>query len=297
MHRTFVLWLVLTASLAGAQPVHAEDAFFDSNGVRIRYVTAGQGEAVVLIHGWMSDSSMWGRDRAGNTKLNTTGADGFQLIALDCRGHGQSAKPTDPAQYGPEVAEDVIRLLDHLKIDKAHLLGYSSGAFIAGKIAAMHPDRVLSIVFAGQAPLVGELKPTAFAEVETFAQLVDEGKDLGDYIIAVTPANKPKPSQAQAKAIAKFLFAGKDVQALALAGRGFKQLTLSVDELNQCQAPILFLHGANESDYVKNRVAIAHKLLGRGEIKTIPGGDHLTTLSKPEFTTAVLTFLKSNKTK
>src|SRR5436190_11906301 len=101
---------------------HAADDTFDSNGVKIRYVTEGTGVPVVLIHGWMGDSTTWGRDKSG-TKLKPP--DGFQVIALDCRGHGKSDKPHDPAKYGPEMAADVVRLLDHLKIEKAHLVGYS----------------------------------------------------------------------------------------------------------------------------------------------------------------------------
>src|SRR5262245_33663713 len=168
----------------------AADDVFDSNGVKIRYVTEGSGEAVVLIHGWMGDSSMWGRDLFGNTKLKH--ADGFQLIALDCRGHGKSDKPHDIDKYGPEMAADVVRLLDHLKIEKAHLIGYSSGSFIAGTVAATQPQRVLSIVYAGQAPLVkepipAESKSSGTSEVEIFAKAVDEGKELGVYIIAVWP--------------------------------------------------------------------------------------------------------------
>src|SRR5262249_52412766 len=146
---------------------------------------AGEGEPVVLIHGWMGESSMWGRDLFGNTKLDTTNAKGFRLIALDCRGHGKSDKPHDVERYGPEMAADVVRMLDHLKIAKAHLVGYSSGAFIAGRVAATHPERVLSIVYGGQAPLVatakssGPSKSSGSSEVEIFARAVDEGKDLG----------------------------------------------------------------------------------------------------------------------
>src|SRR3954469_12520133 len=174
----------------GVGPVDAADEVFDSNGVKIRYVTEGTGEPVVLIHGWMGDSSTWGRDRSGNTQLK--GEDGFRAIALDCRGHGKSDKPHDPKEYGPEMAADVVRLLDHLKVEKAHLIGYSSGAFIAGRVAATHPGRVLSVVYGGQAPLVaGEKASAGSAEVEAFARAVDEGKDLGAYVIAVTPAGRP----------------------------------------------------------------------------------------------------------
>jgi hypothetical protein len=65
--RSLTKTLVVCALLAGT--VDAADDTFDSKGVKIRYVTEGAGEPVVLIHGWMGDSSMWGRDAAGNTKL------------------------------------------------------------------------------------------------------------------------------------------------------------------------------------------------------------------------------------
>ncbi len=291
--RSLRVWLVVLCLAPGF--LYAEEGVFDSNGVKIRYVTEGTGEAVVLIHGWMGDSSMWGRDPSGNTRLNTKDTDGFQLIALDCRGHGKSDKPHDPAKYGPEMAADVVRLLDHLKIEKAHLIGYSSGAFIAGKVAATHPERVLSVVYGGQAPLVAGTKAPTSSEVEIFAKAVDEGKDLGSYIIAVTPAGRPKPTEDQAKAIAKFLYDGKDVKAFAAAGRSFPKLEVTRKQLRKCKAPMLFIHGGNESDYVKGRVAAVRKLLGRGELKIVEGGDHMTTLTKPEFSAAIVGFWRSVK--
>jgi pimeloyl-ACP methyl ester carboxylesterase len=293
--RSLTTTLAVCALLAGT--VDAADDSFDSKGVKIRFVTEGAGEPVVLIHGWMGDSSMWGRDAAGNTKLK--GADGFRVIALDCRGHGKSDKPHEVEKYGPEMAADVVRLLDHLKIEKAHLIGYSSGAYIAGKVAATHPDRVLSVVYGGQAPLVAGVKTNSPGtnEIEVFAKAVDEGKDLGAYILAVTPAGKPKPTAEQATAIAKFLYDGKDVKAFAAAGRGFKNLDVTEEQLKKCRAPILFIHGGNESDIVKERMAAVRKLLGRGEVKVIEGGDHITTLAKPEFASALLEFLRSSKSK
>ena len=289
--RTVLVLFCLVPGSAGAA-----DEVFDSNGVKIRYVTEGTGEPVVLIHGWMSDSSMWGADKSGNTKLE--GAEGFQLIALDCRGHGKSDKPHDPEKYGPEMAADVVRLLDHLKIGKAHLIGYSSGAFIAGKVAATHPERVLSVVYAGQAPVITEaMKPSDFSEVDVFAKAVDEGKGLGAYIIEAMPDDGPKPVKEFADAIANSLYGDKDVKAFAAAGRGFKKLDVTIEQLAKCKAPILFIHGGNESDHVKNKVATARGLLGRGEVRIVEGADHMTTLIKPEFGAAILEFLRSGKPK
>lgn len=275
----------------------AADDVFDSNGVKIRYVTEGEGEAVVLIHGWMGDSSMWGADKSGNTKLDAKAGKGFKVIAIDCRGHGKSDKPHDQAKYGPEMAADVVRLLDHLKIQKAHLVGYSMGAFVAGKVAATHPDRVLSIVYGGQAPIVAGLnvKADAVDVTEVFAKTVEEGRDLGEYLLAVMPADKKKPTPEQAKALAAFLYGKKDVKAFAAAGRSLGELKVTEAELKKCVAPILFIHGSD--DPAKERVAAVRKLLDRGEVTVVNGADHMTTLTKPQFGTAIVDFLRANKSK
>lgn len=277
--------------------VSAQDQFFVSKGVKIRYVTEGTGEAVVLIHGWMGDSSMWGADPSGNTKLNSGGIKGFQFIALDCRGHGKSDKPKDPKKYGAEMAADVLRLLDHLKIKKAHLVGYSSGAFIAGKVVATHPERVLSVVYAGQAPVITEImKPNDFAEIELFSKAVDEN-NLGAYIMAVSPSDKPKPTEEQAKAVANYLYGNKDVKAFAAAGRSFKELRVTTKQLNKYKCPILFIYGGDESQHVKGRVANVRSILNRGEVHIVEGGNHITTLAKPDFGVTLINFLNSTKIK
>src|SRR3954468_18489224 len=89
---------------------------FDSNGTKIVYFTHGKGEPVVLIHGWLSSAGVNWALPGTSTHL----AKDYQVIALDVRGHGLSDKPTKDEAYGPELVEDVVRLLDHLKIKKAH---------------------------------------------------------------------------------------------------------------------------------------------------------------------------------
>ncbi|MGN6185522.1 MAG: alpha/beta fold hydrolase [Thermoanaerobaculia bacterium] len=287
--------LVLSALIA--IPAIADEGFFDSNGVKIRYVTEGEGEAVVLIHGWMSDSAMWGADRAGNTKLDASETPGFRIIAFDCRGHGKSDKPHDVNQYGVELAEDVVRLLDHLRIRKAHLIGYSMGAFIAGNVAAKHPERVLSVVYGGQAPLlVGRKQSSAPNEVEIFAKAVDEGNDVGAYILAVSPKDR-MPTPEAASALAKAIYGGKDLKAYAASGRSIGRLEVTAKQLKKCKAPVLFIYGAKESDETKERVAAVHELLGRGDVIVIDNADHITTLYRPEFGNAVRAFLLSVKSR
>jgi pimeloyl-ACP methyl ester carboxylesterase len=290
MKYRFLLAAFIAFCLA-PKPAVAADSMFDSNGVKIHYITEGKGEPIVLLHGWMSDCSMWG-------PLDTNpAAEEYLLIAVDLRGHGKSDKPHDPEQYGAEMAEDVLRLLDHLKLPKAHLVGYSMGAIVAGKVAATHPDRVLSIVYGGQAPILTEMEKvkTDAREIDVFAKAVEEGKGLGAYLLEVMPADLPKLTTERANELAEFMYRDKDVKAFAAAGRGIKNLDVTGDQLKNCQVPFLFIHGSKEAEATKERAAVIVKLLGRGEIKVIEGADHMTTLIKPEFAKTIEEFLQANK--
>jgi len=125
--------------------------FFDSDGVRIAYIdvapSSGAGDPVLLIHGFASNHAVnW----LGTMWVKTLTGAGYRAIALDNRGHGQSGKPYDPAAYTPAVmAEDARRLLDHLAIERADVMGYSMGARIAACLAVRHPERVRALLLGG----------------------------------------------------------------------------------------------------------------------------------------------------
>jgi len=141
--RRFVSGILL--ALASACSGQAEDFFFNSAGVRIHYTVEGKGEPVVLIHGWGVDLK-WCWDEPGTIRAL---AEHYQIIAIDNRGHGRSDKPHDPQQYGMNMVTDVIRLLDHLKIQKAHIVGYSMGGMIAEVLLAEYPERVRTATIGG----------------------------------------------------------------------------------------------------------------------------------------------------
>jgi len=69
------------------------------------------------------------------------------VIAIDARGHGKSGKPADAKAYGAEMGQDIVRLLDHLKIPRAHIVGFSMGAIIVGHLVTTNPDRFISATF------------------------------------------------------------------------------------------------------------------------------------------------------
>jgi pimeloyl-ACP methyl ester carboxylesterase len=120
-------------------------ASFNTKGVKIAYTVRGKGVPVILIHGWLASGRVnW--DVPGISDLL---AKNHQIITIDMPGHGLSDKPTNEEAYGPELVEDVVRLMDHLKIKKAHIVGYSMGGIIAANLTAKHPDRALSVVLGG----------------------------------------------------------------------------------------------------------------------------------------------------
>lgn len=246
---------------------------------------------MVFIHGWMSDATSWGRDASGNPSPRPH--EGFRFIVVDCRGHGESEKFYEQGRYGAEMAKDIVRLLDHLKVNKAHLVGYSMGAFIAGHVVAHHPQRVLSVIYGGQAPLLRGKDDGGSAEVNAFAKAVEDNR-LGDYIQFVTPSSRPKPNDEQAAAQARFMFHGKDVKALAAAGLSFPKLAVDEKALLNASVPTLFLYGSNESDSLKRRVQALQERLPSSKVRELAGADHVTALRHKEFGVSIIEFLESS---
>jgi pimeloyl-ACP methyl ester carboxylesterase len=113
---------------------------FDAKGVKIRYLVKGKGEPVVLIHGLYSNGLI-------NWILPGIFAElakDHAVIVLDLPGHGRSDRPNNKEAYGVQMVDDIVLLLDHLKVKKAHVVGYSMGGAVAVKFMARHTDRVLS---------------------------------------------------------------------------------------------------------------------------------------------------------
>jgi len=119
--------------------------FFDAKGVKIHFLIEGTGEPVVLIHGLDSNARVNWQMPGTIDAL----AKDHQVIAIDLPGYGESDKPADPAAYGEQWVDDVILLLNHLNIRKAHIVGYSMGGMVALKLIAEHPDRVISGTLGG----------------------------------------------------------------------------------------------------------------------------------------------------
>ncbi len=281
--RTLVCALLL---LPGA--TWADEGSFDSNGVKIQYTVQGEGEPVLLIHGFAVNKDLqWGLPGIIKELAKT-----HRVIAYDNRGHGKSGKPTDPKKYGLEMVEDAVRLLDHLKIKKAHVVGYSMGAIITGKLAATHPERLLSATLGGAGVYREGTEPPGF--IKELVESLENGKGMGPLIVALTPPGRPKPPPAAIEQINRMLV-GDNGKVLAAVIRGWKELAVSDEQLKANKVPVLALIG--ENDPIKKNVDDIKDRMANLQVVVIGSTDHLTAFTSPKFLKTLTKFLDEHREK
>jgi len=188
----------------------------------------------VLIHGLYSSADINWR-LPGTIKALATH---YRVIALDLRGHGKSDKPEKDEAYGVEMAEDIVRLLDHLKTEKAHIVGYSMGGMIAMKFVTMHPDRTRSLTLGG----MGWLK---------------EGSRLQEFWERIPDRGKAKTPAACLRGLGKLAVTEKEVKAVRapvtiLIGDRDPVLQLYVVPLQQVRPdwPVTVIEGAGHMNCI-----------------------------------------------
>jgi pimeloyl-ACP methyl ester carboxylesterase len=228
----------LISVAAAAQTAAPPDRFFDSNGVQIRYLEQGSGTPVVMLHGYTGTLD---RHFIANGVFANIAKD-HRAIAMDLRAHGKSGKPHDPKAYGDELARDVIRLLDHLKIQRAHIVGYSLGAVIAGRLVTTSPDRLASVAFIGHHP-EREITAADAKFVEDSIKELEGDLPFRSLAVAIQPVGAPMPSDEELRKAVAPLVAANDVKALAAMWRGGAFLLTTDKALKAARFPMIEIIG------------------------------------------------------
>ena len=274
---------ILLALLIGLplQAADTEDQFFDSAGVRIRYKVWGVGEPIVLVHGFTAQiEGNW--EAPGVVEALTKE---FKVIALDTRGHGKSDKPHDPAAYGSHMGDDVIRLLDHLGIEQAHVVGYSMGGFLTLDLVTRHPNRFITATIGG-AGFRDQNPPGA---MDDLIASLERGEGITPLIERLTPAGQPPPDAAQLEAINNLVLATNDPMALAAVLRGLDGLGPNEDAVRAIEVPLLAAVG--DLDPLRAAAERLKELLPAVELHLIEGRDHMTAMADPAFVAAIRDFI------
>jgi pimeloyl-ACP methyl ester carboxylesterase len=286
MTRRLRLMVILLGLVASAQ-----DQFFDSNGVRIRYVEQGSGPPVVLIHGFSGNlDASW-----VETGVLPNLATDYRVIALDSRGNGKSDKPHDPKSYGLQMGEDVVRLLDHLHIARAPIVGHSLGAIITAKLLTTHPDRFLTATLSGAAGRQ-HWTPENAAAAEAEAVEFEQGVPFRSVILRTAPTDRPKPTEEQIQAESQRRLGRNDRFAMAAIVRSRGEQTVSAAEMAAVRVPTLGIIGSADANLAAmNQFA---SVLPTLKVVVIEGATHGGTLGvtrRPEFVDNFREFTAAHK--
>lgn len=278
--------LALGAYCLSANADAAEERFFDSAGIRIRYIEEGWGEPVVLVHGYTSDAeAQWTR-----TGVLQALATRYRVIALDARGHGRSGKPHDPAQYGPEMGFDILRLLDYLDITRAHIVGYSMGAHIVAQLATTHPERFLTATLGG-APGRFSWSLEDQQRVEREAAEMEQAL-LRSQTLRLWPHGEPLPSEERIRELSAAQLTGQDPRALAAVRRSNPAQVVTLAQISAVTVPMLGVVGT--ADPYLSQFLELKAVMPQLDLVTIEAASHSSAPGRPEFSQAVLAFLRAH---
>jgi pimeloyl-ACP methyl ester carboxylesterase len=243
---------------------------FHNGAVEIAYLDEGEGDPIVLVHGFASSKNVnW----VYPTWVSDLRKDGRRVIALDNRGHGESEKLYDPALYSiPAMASDTLALMDHLDIARADVMGYSLGARIAAWLGLKQPARLRSAILGG----------IGIAMIEGGGP----GENVATALEAPTLEDVTDPVGRTFRAFADQT--RSDRLALAACLRGSRGL-MAREEAAAIAVPVLIAVGT--VDEVAGSAEALGKIIPGSEVLDIPNRDHMRAVGDKVYKTGVTDFL------
>ncbi|MBS0529731.1 MAG: alpha/beta hydrolase [Proteobacteria bacterium] len=243
---------------------------FHHGDVEIAYLDEGEGDPVVLVHGFASSKNVnW----VYPTWVSELRKNQFRVIAFDNRGHGDSGKLYDPEDYHiGTMASDITALMDHLGIARADIMGYSLGARMMGVLAQSRPERVRSAIFGGLG--IGLVKGGGPGENVAHAL---EAPSLDDVTDPVGRTFRAFADQTRS-----------DRRALAACLRGSRRL-MTEAEAASIAVPALIAVGTTD-EIAGSAEALANIIPG-AEVLDIPNRDHMRAVGDKVYKEGVLSFL------
>jgi pimeloyl-ACP methyl ester carboxylesterase len=243
---------------------------FNVGPVELAYLDEGDGDPIVLVHGFASNKEVNWVQPGWVATLTRAGR---RTIALDNRGHGASTKLYDPALYHSNLmADDIRALLDHLGLARADIMGYSMGARNIAFLALAHGERVRCAILGG----LGIRLVDGVGLPESIANALEAPSvnDVGD---------------PQERAFRSFADQTRsDRSALAACIRGSRQ-TVSPSDVGRIAVPVLIAVGTK--DNVAGSPHALAALMPNARAIDIPGRDHMLAVGDRVFKEAVLAFL------
>ncbi|MGZ5875805.1 MAG: alpha/beta fold hydrolase [Bradyrhizobium sp.] len=247
---------------------------FHNGDVEIAYLDEGEGDPILLVHGFASTKNVnW----VYPTWVSELKKSGRRVIALDNRGHGDSEKLYDPEAYRiGTMAGDVSALMDHLKLERADIMGYSLGSRMTAWLARNQPQRLRSAIFGG----IGIGLIEGGGPGENVAKAL-EAPSLEDVTDPVGRTFRAFADQTRS-----------DRRALAACLRGSRGL-MSREEAAGISVPVLIAVGT--SDEIAGSAHALGNIIPGAQVLDIPNRDHMRAVGDKVYKTGVLDFLSQRK--
>jgi pimeloyl-ACP methyl ester carboxylesterase len=258
--------------------------FTTTDDVKIHYLRAGDaGSWVVLIHGYTGSAQ-------GNWFANGIApqlAERHRVVALDTRNHGRSDKP-EPGR--PGRAKEVIELMNHLGIERAHVHGYSMGGFITSRLLKFIPERLITASFGGSGVMEVEDEFRALVPADSDGVDPDEARASRDLAISFAMTNGKSREEAEAQ-----IDQAPPRRAREIDPEAIRRFGTDID-LRKIDFPLLAINGEFDRPFAKT-----HRLWREARDFTsvvLPGKSHLTAIvagtMPPEYPKALIRFIDSN---
>src|SRR6202453_3232975 len=247
---------------------------FHHGAVEIAYLDEGEGEPILLVHGFASSKNVnW----VYPTWVSELKKNGRRVIAFDNRGHGDSGKLYDAAEYEIGImAADIVALMDHLRIERADVMGYSLGSRMTAVLALQAPQRLRSAILGG----IGIGLIEGGGPGENVAEAL-EAPSLEDVTDPVGRTFRAFADQTRS-----------DRRALAACLRGSRR-TITRDDAAGIKVPVLIAVGT--TDEIAGSAAALGKIIPGAEVLDIPNRDHMRAVGDKVYKTGVLEFLLTRK--
>ena len=244
-------------------PAASESGTADVNGVKLYYAIYGSGEPVLLLHGGLGHSDVWGKQIPAL-------AEGHKIIAIDSRGHGRSTRNDQPYSY-EAMADDVIALMDYLETPKAALVGWSDGGIIGLDIAIRHPERLTKLFAFGANYNISGLKETVMTDPVFGAYIERAGKDYARL--------SPTPND-------------YDAFVTQISEMWMTQPDYSPEQLGSITVPTVIADGEHDEGIKREHTEELARLIPGAKLVIFPATSHFTFWQDPDmFNKAVLEFL------
>lgn len=252
------------------------------DGLRLHGSVAGVSDPVLLLHGFTGCIAAWGRP------LLSRLTQGHRVVAVDLIGHGASDRPADPTRYAlQEVLRDLVELLDHLEIERAHWVGYSMGGRIALAAAVLHPERVRRVVLESASPGLATRGERAVRQ-ESDRALARHLREVGlhDFVERWTAQPlfatlRRRNPDAWQVARERRLDNRADALAACLEGLGAGSQPSFWDRLERVGAAVLVLVGGTDRKFREIGSEMATHL-PRATLRVIEGCGHVVHAEEPE---------------